>query len=83
MKGFLKFIINGEEKILPLFEKGDRVKVKETLTAAIEAIGTVEKVRHGGLFVEVVWDKEKFESKTGGHVSLGKTWMSDSLELIS
>jgi hypothetical protein len=83
MKGTDFFNINDKKLELPLFEKGDRVTPTDKSTSAINAIGTVESISAGGLFVDVIWDKEKYPSKNGGQVELGKGRMVDSLILIN
>ncbi|MFF2532319.1 hypothetical protein ACFVS2_25755 [Brevibacillus sp. NPDC058079] len=82
MKGTGLFCINGEEQELPLFEKGDRVKSKQSSTTAIDAKGTVESTSVGGLFVYVKWDKESYLSSLGGEVKLGQCRIADGLEYI-
>jgi len=77
------FVINDERLELPLYEKGDIVKPIEQSTTAIGATGTVEGITAGGLFVDVIWDKEKYPSKCGGEVRLGKGRMVNDLILIN
>ncbi|WCF11611.1 hypothetical protein NDS46_30155 (plasmid) [Paenibacillus thiaminolyticus] len=84
MKGTATFYINGKKLVLPLYEKGDRVKVKDGGFATESvASGTVESVSDGGLFIDVSWDYKSYPSILGGRVELGKSWIVSSLELIS
>ncbi|MBK5242128.1 hypothetical protein [Clostridium sp.] len=76
------FYINGREFELLVFEKGDRVRPKDNSTMAIEPNGTVESTECNGLFVNVAWDEESYESKDGGKVWLGTKRMIDGLELL-
>lgn len=77
-----KFSINGRQRELSLFEKGDRVTLNARATVAIHTTGTVESTTNGGLFVNVKWDKKLYPSKMSGHVTLSSQWMIDSLVLI-
>jgi hypothetical protein len=84
MKGYKVFMINGKLKNLPLYEKGDIVKIPEDDSLASEpVIGTVKSTEHGGLFVRVEWDKEVYPCKLGGTVRIGEQRMVDGLELFS
>lgn len=76
------FYIDEEKLELLIFEKGDRVKPKDNSTMAVEPTGTVESTKCNGLFVNVIWDKESYESKDGGKVWLGEQRMVDGLDLI-
>lgn len=77
------FYINGERLELPIYEKGDRVKIKDNSTMAIKPIGTVEGTREAGLFVDIIWDKNSYPTKDGCTTTLGSGWMVSSIELIT
>lgn len=80
MKGTKVFNINGELKELSLFEKGDRVTLKDN---SVLAIGTVEKIEENGLFVYIAWDSKTFKSKDGSNIELGTSWLADSVKLLN
>jgi len=82
MKGNKVFRIDGKLIEQPLFEKGDIVGLNDNSTTAIDPIGTVEGTRSDGLFVDIIWDKQSYLSKSGGNIQLGKGWIVSSVRLI-
>ena len=77
------FYINGKKLELPLFEKGDRVYIPDHDSLAIERVeGTVTKTSEGGLFVNVEWDKPRYDAKGGGAVEVGSGRMVNSILFI-
>lgn len=79
MNGTKVFRINSKLIELPLFEKDDRVSLKDNMTTAVNPVGTVENVSEDGLFIYIKWDNKEYPSKAGGNVELGRGWMASSV----
>ena len=76
------FSINGKLEELPLFERGDRVRIKDYVALTPIPTGAVERTENNGLFVYIIWDYKIFKSKDGGKVELGTLWLADGIQLL-
>lgn len=82
MNGTRTFILNRKEIEVPLYEKGDRVQIKDDPSFATNPTGTVSSTEGDGLFVNIKWDLESFPSSKGKFISLGESWLASTIDPI-